>query len=201
VLEILRRNTDGTDTSTFLTQSMAIIEYLDEAHPDTAPVLPKDPLARARCREVRYYSHLDIILLMIAVVQIAEIVNSGIQPLQNLSILRSVQTAKIPPQNPEDPVVEVDGRGFAKHTMTVGLAALERQVSSLCPPVPGQTLFAAGTTEPSIADLYVVPQLYNARRFGIDLSAFPALVAVEARCATLPEFAEADAGAQPDAQK
>ena len=63
MLEILRRNTDGTDSSTFLTQSMAIIEYLDEAHPDTASVLPKDPLARARCREVHTYTQNESLCL------------------------------------------------------------------------------------------------------------------------------------------
>jgi maleylpyruvate isomerase len=53
---------------------------------------------------------------------------------------------------------------------------------------------------PSLADLYLVPQLYSARRYAVDLGAFPTLVRVDATCAELPAFAAAHADAQPDAR-
>lgn len=125
--------------------------------------------------------------------------NSGIQPLQNLSVLRSVQSAKLPPSPQDSTPIEVNGREFAKYNIAKGLVALEAAVASVCPAVG--SVFAAGTTEPTMADMCIIPQLYNARRFGIDLAPYPTLLAVESRCVGLPEFVAADAAVQPDAQQ
>lgn len=184
---------DGPDgQSHSLTQSLAILDFLDHVFP-AVPLLPTDPLLRAKC------------------LQIAELVNSGIQPGewlrhvslcyphthfssssgQNLSVLRQVKTAEVVGSGET-----VDGRGLAKVQMEKGLASLEGLVAAA---LASRPLFAAGTTLPSLADVCVIPQLYNANRFGIDLSAFPSLVAVEKRCAELNAFQQARPEVQPDA--
>lgn len=133
------------------------------------------------------------------ILKIAEIVNIGIQPLQNLSILRQVKQVEITPATPDETPVVVDGKGFAAVALAKGLRSLEATVASLCP--AESTLFAAGTTIPSMADMCIVPQLYNCRRFGVDLSGCPSLIALEARCNAFPAFVHAAPEVQPDAQK
>lgn len=145
-----------------LTQSVAIIEYLDETVPEPA-LLPRTALERARCREL------------------VELVNSGIQPLQNRLVLERVAAGG------------VDSRAFAGEFIARGLTALEAQVQS-----------RAGTyllgDELTLADVYLVPQMFNARRFGVELGAFPTLVRVDARLAALPAFIAAHPDRQPDAE-
>ena len=93
--------------------------------------------------------------------------------MQNLSILRQVKQVEITPAKPEDTPEVVDGKGFATLALVRGLKSLENIVAPLCSPDSG--LFAAGTTYPTMADMCVVPQLYNCRRFGVDMSGCPAL--------------------------
>jgi len=150
---------DG-DTRHF-TQSMAIIAFLEETYP-TPPLLPADPWLRARAR------------------QLAEMVNSGTQPLQNLSVLDYAQAAG------------ADRNTWARHFIARGLGALEAAAQETA------RTFLIGDA-PTIADLYLIPQLYNARRFSVDLSPLPTLVRVEAACAALPAFIAAHADAQSDA--
>ncbi len=159
LLELDERGPDGRPRR--ITQSMAIIEYLEERYP-TPPLMPADPWLRARAR------------------QLAEIVNSGIQPHQNLGT-----TTKL---------AEVGGdRGlWLAHFIPRGLAVLERAAAETA----GAFLVGDAVT---IADVYLVPQLYAARRFSVDLAPYPTLVRVEAACAALPAFAAAHADAQPDA--
>jgi maleylpyruvate isomerase len=145
-------------------QSMAIIEYLEETHPVPA-LLPGSPAARALVR------------------QMAEIVNSGIQPLQNLAVLREL--GRVAP--------EADKQAWARHFIAQGLAALER----LAQEHAGRYL--AGDA-PTLADVYLVPQLYNGRRFGLELEAYPALLGIEARCEALEAFQSAHPSRQPDAE-
>jgi fumarylacetoacetase len=162
-----------------LTQSMAIIEYLEDiAGAASGPRLfPRDPATKAVAREM------------------AELINSGIQPMQNLSVLRQIKTAQLIGQT-----TETDGKGFATAAMLRGLSKLETLVSNAA--VNGTGPFAAGTSYPTIADVCLVPQIYNAGRFGIDVSAnFPALAKVNALCATHPAFQAAIPEAQPDAPK
>lgn len=119
------------------------------------------------------------------------------QPLQNLTVLRQIKQAEITPEAGGE-AKAVDARGFATDKMIKGLVALEQIVSKLSPATG--TLFAAGSAHPSIADFSLIPQLYNCRRFNIDLSPYPALLAVEQRCKDIPAFKAADPAAQPDAQ-
>lgn len=168
-----------------LTQSVAILEFLDDiTAEDGCHLMPKDPVTRANIR------------------QIVEMVNSGIQPLQNVRQLAAVKDGSV-----VDPVTgeikSVDGRGLATYYIQKGLAALEVLVTRLG---QGQgkaqgTMFAAGTPFPTMADACLIPQLYNSRRFGIDTATlYPALTAVEAVCASVPAFQKAAPEAQPDAQ-
>lgn len=146
-----------------LAQSMAIIELLEEQFP-TPPLLPADPWRRARAR------------------QLAEMVNAGIQPLQNLYVLDRAQAGGM------------DRNEWARHFIGRGLAALEIAAQETA------GTFLVGDAV-SIADVYLIPQLYNARRFQVDLAPVPTLARVEAACAALPAFAAAHADAQSDAQR
>ena len=151
------------DDGRHLTESMAILAYLEEQHPDP-PLLPHDPYLRARAR------------------MIAEMVNSGIQPLQNLEVLRHVKD-----------VLGRDDKAWAAVWNARGVAALEAAV--------GETAgrFCVGD-EPSLADVYLVPQLYSARRVGVSLEAAPTLVRIEANLAALPAFVDSHPDRQPDAR-
>jgi maleylpyruvate isomerase len=145
-----------------LAQSMAILEWLDERYPQPR-LLPEDVDGRARVR------------------MIAEYVNSGIQPLQNAIVLRTIKE-KVPGWEKE----------WARLWIGRGLDALDRVVGD------GAGRFCHGD-RPGLADCYVVPQLYSARRFGVDVERWPALRRVEASCEALPAFQAAHADRQPDA--
>lgn len=164
-----------------LTQSMAIIEYLEDLASARAGgsqrLFPSDPAVKARAREI------------------AELVNSGIQPLQNLGVLRQVKSAVVVGTD-----TEVDGKAFATASMHKGLAKLESLV--VAAQAIGSGPYAAGTAAPTIADVCIVPQCYNAGRFGCDLEKeYPALAKVNALCSQHPAFAAAAPEAQPDAPK
>lgn len=146
-----------------LTQSVAIVEYLEERFP-SPPLLPRDSFVRACVRRA------------------VELVNSGIQPLQNSATLAEVRE-----MGTEDDVTRwVDG------AMSRGLTALETHARAV-----GRR-FSVGD-QPSLADVFLVPQLYNARRFGIDLARYPKLLEVEGAAVSLPVFAGAHPDVQPDA--
>lgn len=145
-----------------VTQSLAILELLEELVP-APPIMPQDPLLRARSR------------------QLAEIVNSGIQPLQNLSVIQYLKE-----QN-------VDTKAFCQHWIERGL----RGYQSIAQETFGE--FSIGD-EPTIADFCLIPQLYNARRFEVDLEPFALLTEIEAAANELAMFGQAAPEAQPDAQ-
>jgi maleylpyruvate isomerase len=150
---------DGTGRA--ITQSMAIIAYLDEQFP-TPPLLPADPWRRARAR------------------QLAEMVNAGIQPHQNLAGLERLKA------------LGVDANAWARENISRGLVALEAASQET------EGTFLVGDA-PSIADVYLIPQLFAARRWSVDLAPYPTLLRVEATCASLPAFVSAHADAQSDA--
>src|SRR5580658_926241 len=150
----------GERGPTTITQSMAILEYLEETHP-TPPLLPADPLSRARVREL------------------AEIVNSGIQPLQNLPLQHELAKRG------------VDYLPITRAYVERGLHALE----TLAGPVAGRFLVGDGVT---FADLCMIPQLASSRRLGVELDRFALLLHVERECEALPAFRAASASAQPD---
>lgn len=163
-----------------ISQSLAIISFLEDNHKDKYLVYPRDAMIKARALEI------------------AEIINSGIQPIQNLGLMRSIKTATLISDDESADAETVDGRGVAKNSIIKGLAVVEEKVIQA--QAAGKGPYAAGTFSPSIADICLVPQLYNANRFGVDLSAFPALAAVDALCMNLPAFIAAHPDKQPDAK-
>jgi maleylpyruvate isomerase len=133
-----------------LTQSLAIIEWLDETHPEP-PLLPKDPLRRARVRAF------------------AQAIACDIHPVQNTKVLARLRELNLP---------EEQVTAWAAWANREGLAACEKLIAGEAGP------FCFGA-QPTIADLCLVPQLANARRFGVDVSAFPRLLKAEAAAKTI----------------
>jgi maleylpyruvate isomerase len=148
-----------------LTQSLAIIEWLDETHP-APPLLPKNPLRRAKVRAF------------------AMALACETHPVQNLKVLARLRQLGLP----EEKVTE-----WAAWANSEGLTACEKLVAGEAGP------FCFGA-EPTIADLCLVPQLANARRFGVDLAAFPRLLKAEEAAKKLKAFADAAPDRQPDAE-
>ncbi len=138
--------------SPVLTQSLAIIEYLEEVHPAPA-LLPADPLGRARVRAA------------------AQIIAADIHPINNLRVLRYL---KSPLGHTQDAI-----DAWARHWMIAGLLALEDFAHSH----GGRCLYGDSVT---LADICLLPQLYNARRIDTDLAGFPRLLAVESHVTKLP---------------
>lgn len=116
--------------------------------------------------------------------------NSGIAPLQNLAILRQVKQVEITGTSNM-----IDGKGFAKNNITVGLNALEKSAAQYA--VDGGR-YLGGSSTPTVADIYLIPQLYNAKRFEVDLSPYPTLSAIQANCEQLTYFVAARPEKQPD---
>jgi maleylacetoacetate isomerase len=150
-----------------LTQSLAIIEWLEERHPSPA-LLPSDPFERA---EVRAFA------LAIA---------CDLHPLNNLRVLDYLKE-----RLGQDQTAIAE---WYRHWTQSGLAACEELVVRAGRTKP----YCFGKT-PGLADICLVPQLFNARRFDCNLSAVPTLVAIDRACAELPAFAEAHPDRQPDA--
>ncbi len=115
--------------------------------------------------------------------RIAMLVVSGIQPLQNTAVQLYVEN-----------VLHLDGSAWVKHWVERGLAAVE----ALARETAGT--FAVGDAL-SFADVCIAPQMAFARRFGLDLTRYPTLVAIDDRCAALPAFHAAHADRQPDAER
>lgn len=153
------------DTGAILTQSLAIIEWLEETCPEP-PLLPKDPLRRALVRAF------------------ALVIACDTHPVQNLKVLARLRQLGLP----EDQVT-----AWAAWANQEGLSACESLIGGETGP------FCFGET-PTMADLCLVPQLFNARRFGVDLAAFPRLLRAEAAARELRAFADAAPERQPDAE-
>lgn len=153
--------TDEGGKTVRLSQSLAILEYLEERHP-TPSLLPGDAYLRARTR------------------MMAELVNSGIQPLQNLSVLQYVEANG------------GDKKTWASHWVGKGMRALQTMAEETA----GKYLLGE---QPTLADICLIPQLYAARRFGVDVSELGLLLRVEASLNEHPAFAAAHADRQPDA--
>jgi len=147
-----------------LTQSLAIIEYLDEIDPER-PLLPADALARAKVRAV------------------AQLIACDIHPLNNLVALQYLKRTL----KHEQP--EIDA--WYHHWVIEGFTALEAMIE------PGPYACGAHVT---LADVCLVPQVYNARRLKVPLDNFPKIVGVEAACLKLAAFDRARPENQPDAE-
>jgi maleylacetoacetate isomerase len=156
------------DDGRVLTQSLAIIEYLDETHREP-PLLPADAAGRARVRAIA---------LGIA---------CEIHPLNNLRVLNYL-TGTLG-------TTDSQRNGWYKYWIDVGFEALERQLER----DDDTGTFCHGES-PTLADICLVPQLANARRFKVDVSPYPTLTRIEAACNALPAFAQAAPSRQPDAE-
>lgn len=152
------------DDGTVLTQSMAILEWLEETYPDPA-FLPTGALERA---------HVRAAALAIA---------TDIHPVNNLRITSRLKFMGH---------VEAEVTTWMNHWITEGLTAFQSMIRA-------DTSFAFGDT-PGLADICLIPQLYNAHRWGCDLTPFDRLSGIEARCLALPAFDAARPQIQPDAK-
>ena len=151
------------DDGTVLTQSMAILEWLETTHPAPA-LLPADPVAAAQVRAA------------------AMVVASDIHPVNNLKV-----GAKLKSMGHD----QVDVVAWMNDWMARGFAAFQSLI-------PKDTAYCFGDA-PGLADICLIPQLYNAHRWGCDLSPFARLTEIEARCLALPAFDAARPETQPDA--
>jgi maleylacetoacetate isomerase len=155
----------ATDSGEILTQSLAIIEYLDEIHPQP-PLLPDDPLARAKVRAL------------------ADLIACDIHPLNNLIALQYLRREL----KHEQPAIDT----WYHHWILQGFDALEAMID-----LGGPYAFGRQVT---LADICLVPQVFNARRLKVPLDKFPKIVAVDAACLKLPAFDKARPENQPDAE-
>jgi maleylacetoacetate isomerase len=117
---------------------------------------------------------------------LAQIVACDIHPIQNLRVLQYLKQQL----GQEQAAIDT----FARHWIALGLDAFETRLAE-----PATGRFCHGDA-PGLADLCLVPQLGNARRFGLDLGAYPRILAIEAACQALPAFRQAAPEAQPDAE-
>jgi maleylacetoacetate isomerase len=149
-----------------LTQSLAIMEYLDEVHP--APMLlPRDPIGRARVRSL------------------AQLIACEIHPLNNLRVLKYLKGPLGQPQSVVD--------SWYRHWVSEGLAAFERQLGD-----GGSGAYCHGDTV-TMADVCLVPQIFNARRVDTDLSPFPATMRIFDDLMRLDAFDRTQPMKQPEA--
>ena len=155
------------DDGLLVSQSLAIIEYLNEEYP-TPPFLPAKAHDRARVRSMALAIACDI------------------HPLNNLRVLNYLRQQL----HQDDEAVNT----WYRHWVSAGFEGLEQQVRA----TSTRQRFCFEDSL-SLADILLVPQMFNARRFGTDLTAFPTLVAISNYLETLPEFAAARPDVQPDA--
>lgn len=156
------------DDSLLLTQSMAILEYLEEVHPQVA-LLPKDAIGRARVREL------------------CQIVACDIHPVNNLRILKYLVK--------QFGVEEQAKTDWYRHWIIEGFRSLEAHLARN----PGTGLFCHGDT-PTMADCFLVPQVFNAQRFDIDVTAYPTIARINDHCVEVAAFKAAHPSRQVDAE-
>ena len=148
-----------------LSQSMAIIEYLDDKHPKPA-LMPADALGRARVRAL------------------AQSISCDIHPINNLRVLNYLTKELKAEENVKNT--------WYRHWCREGLMAFERQLGWMA-----ASTYCYGNT-PTLADCCLVPQIFNAKRFDVDLNALPRTMAVFDACMALPAFQKAQPSACPD---
>ncbi|NLG77007.1 MAG: maleylacetoacetate isomerase [Xanthomonadaceae bacterium] len=156
-----------TDDGLVLSQSLAIIEYLNELYPQP-PLLPNSALERARVRSIALAIACDI------------------HPLNNLRVLNYLRD-----RLGQD---EADVNAWYRHWIVEGFTGLETELSRHS---TARRFCHADAL--SIADVCLVPQVFNARRFKVDLTPFPTIAAISAHLEAMPEFAAARPEVQPDA--
>jgi maleylacetoacetate isomerase/maleylpyruvate isomerase len=147
------------EDGTVLTQSLAIMEWLDETHPPPT-LLPVEPRARARVRSL------------------CQLIACDIHPLNNLRVLQYLESTLGLAQATRDE--------WYRHWITTGFAALEEALGRDA----SRGRFCFGD-QPGMADACLVPQVYNARRYSVDWTSYPRIVAIDAACRELPAFESA----------
>ncbi len=150
------------------TQSLAIMEYLDERYAHQTRLLPTEPRERARARAL------------------AQIIACDIHPIGNLRVLQYLGR--------ELDADEEARRQWSRHWIELGFRALEAALVDH----PETGTFCQGES-PGLADACLVPQVYNAHRWGVDMGAFPAIARINERCLALKAFQRASPEQQPDA--
>ena len=150
-----------------MTQSPAIIEWLEERHPQP-PLLPADADERAQVRAL------------------AAIVGCDIHPLNNRRVLEALRH--------DFGADEAAVQRWCATWITAGFDACEALLAA----EPAPHAFSVGNT-PTLADVYLVPQIESARRFQVDLARWPRMLAIDAACGALEAFRQAAPAAQPDA--
>lgn len=163
------------DGQTQLSESMAILFWLEDQYlqiNQSPRLLPNHPIKKYQC------------------LQLCEVINSGIQPLQNLKVLKMLEegfqfTAEQKNQ-------------WAKHWITTGLHQLEQMIIKMADVKSLNSINFALGNELSLVDLLIVPQLYNARRFEVKLEANPVLLQIENSCQKLEAFIKASPENQMD---
>ena len=151
-----------------LTQSMAILEYLEDEYPQV-PLMPKDAAGRARVREL------------------AQIVACDIHPVNNLRVLRYLVR--------DLGLSEEIKTQWYRHWIVNGLDVLEKHLAR----DPSAGPLCHGSL-PTIADCFLVPQVFNAQRNGVDISVYPNIARINAACVEIPAFVAAHPSNQPDAE-
>lgn len=155
------------DDGAVLTQSLAIMEYLDELMPDSTPLLPKGAVDRAHVRALALSLACDV------------------HPLNNVRVLNYLTN--------ELGVTTDQKNAWIAHWISLGLEAFEQTLTQSN--MSGQFCF---DDMPTLADAVLLPQVFSARRFNVDMAKYPRIVAIDALCSTLPAFISANPKNQPD---
>ena len=172
--EFLKLNPQGLlplivlDDGRTLSQSPAILEYLEETHPDV-PLLPSDPFARGKVRAL------------------AAVIGCDTHPLNNMRVLKYLTD--------ELHTTQEDKKAWISHWTVEAFGALEHLLREQ----ETQGSFMWGDS-PTLADCYLVPQIYSAERFGINIAKFKRLQSINEACNRLEAFQKADPAAQEDAE-
>ncbi len=156
------------DSGEIITQSMAILEYLEETHP-SPPLLPGDPVGRARVRSL------------------ALIPTADIHPIQNLRVMAYLRE--------KYEQSEEGAFAWSRHWIETGFEAYEASVAK----DPRTGAYSHGD-RPTMADLCLVPQVFNAARFKVDMARYPTIQRIFDTCMKHPAFAAAQPSRQPDAE-
>jgi maleylpyruvate isomerase len=156
------------DSGEVLTQSLAIVEYLEETHPQP-PLLPRDPVERARVRAL------------------ALILSADVHPIQNLRVMAYLREAH--------GQTEQSALAWSRHWIETGFEAYEATVAR----DPRAGAYSHGDS-PGLADLCLVPQVFNAGRFQVDMKRFPTIQRIFDTCMKHPAFDAAQPSRQPDAE-
>ena len=156
------------DDGAVLTQSLAIMEYLEETHPEPA-LLPKDPVGRARVRAL------------------CLIVSADIHPIQNLRVMGYLRE--------QFGQTEESAFAWSRHWIETGFDAYEATLRK----DPETGTFSHGDS-PTMADMCLVPQVFNAARFKVDMARYPTIQRIYDACMKHPAFDAAQPSKQPDAE-